>query len=75
MNIQEKNKFKEVAKFLSGIAAWEAFSHLTFQLNDMLPVKLYGFTISKSINTVEIILMGLISASLAYYAWFSEKKK
>ncbi len=60
---------KEIAKFLCGLTAWESFTHLSLKLNGLVPLKLFGFTISESTNTIEIITFALISFLLGYYAW------
>jgi hypothetical protein len=61
--------WKEVAKFASGVTAWEAIVHATLALSGKLPFTWLGFTITPTINTVQIILPAIISVSLAYYAW------
>lgn len=61
---------KELAKFASGITAWEAVVHLALGLSDALPLTLFGITITPGINTVQIIVPSAISIILAYYAWF-----
>lgn len=60
---------KELAKFLCGLTAWESFSHLLLWLNDSLPIILFGFTITVTINTVQIIIPAIISFLLGYFAW------
>lgn len=60
---------KEIAKFLCGLTAWESFSHLSLWLNDALPMTLFGFNITVTTNTIEIIISALISILLGYYAW------
>lgn len=63
---------KEIAKFLCGLTAWEAVSHLSLWLSDELPINLYGFRINQTMNTIEIIVFAIVSCLLGYYAW---KKK
>ena len=66
--------FKELAKFAAGVTAWEALVHLSFGLSGVLPLRLFGITITKPINTVQIILPATISVILAYYGWVRKSK-
>lgn len=74
METGKNNKTKEVAKFFSGLTAWEAVAHISLQLNGVLPVTLFGFTITPALNTVQIIVPAIISLGLAYYGWFKKEK-
>jgi hypothetical protein len=60
---------RELAKFGSGVAAWEAVVHLSFALSDSLPITLFGITISSALNTVQIIVPAALSLLLAWYGW------
>ncbi|MFH0949134.1 MAG: hypothetical protein V1802_01455 [Candidatus Aenigmatarchaeota archaeon] len=64
--------WKEVAKFASGLTAWEAIAHASLGLNGVLPLTLFGITITPTINTVQIIIPAVVSITLAYYAWFKK---
>lgn len=66
--------FKELAKFAAGVTAWEAIVHLSFGLSGVLPLRLFGITITQPINTVQIVLPAAVSALLAYYAWIRKSK-
>lgn len=61
--------WKEVAKFSSGVAAWEAVMHASLGLSGTLPITLLGFTITTTINTIQIIIPAVVSFVLAYYGW------
>jgi len=61
---------KEVAKFFSGVTAWEAIVHASLGLSGVLPITIFGFTLTPAINTVQIIVPAAVSLALAYYAWF-----
>ena len=63
---------KELAKFASGITAWEAIVHLALGLSNVLPLTLFGITITPSMNTIQIIVPGAVSIILAHYAWFKK---
>ncbi len=66
------NRRKEIAKFACGVTAWEAIVHLSFACCHSLPVKLCGITLTKRLNTTQIIVPALTSSLLAYYAWVRE---
>lgn len=59
---------KELAKFGSGVAAWEAVVHIAFAFNG-LPIEILGITITPTINTVQIIVPAIVGILLAYYGW------
>lgn len=65
--------WKEVAKFVSGLTAWEAIVHASLGLSGVLPLTLFGITISPTINTVQIIIPAVVSVMFAYYAWFNKQ--
>lgn len=61
---------KEIAKFLSGVAAWEAIVHLALAFSGLLPITTFGIiTLTPTINAIQIIVSAVISVLLAYYAW------
>ena len=66
---------KEIAKFFCGLTAWETIVHLSFFLNDMLPINIFGFTITPPLNTIQIIVPAIISLLLGYYAWGNSNQK
>ena len=61
--------WKEIAKFAAGVTAWETIVHLSLAARGVFPITLFGFTITQTVNTVQIIVPAIISISLAYYAW------
>jgi len=62
-------KWKEIAKFAAGLTLWESIVHASLELGDLLPLNILGFTLTRTINTIQIILPLIISVLLAYYAW------
>ena len=64
--------WKEVAKFFSGVMAFNAIKHLVFALSGMIPMPWFGFTLTPTINTISIIISAIISFALAYYAWMKK---
>ena len=66
------NSFKEVAKFAAGVTAWESLVHLSLQFAGVLPITLFGITITPEVNTIQIVLPAVVSMILAYYAWIKK---
>ncbi len=64
--------YKELAKFFAGLTAWEAIVHASFGLSGVLPITLFGITITPVLNTVQTIIPALLSAFLIYYGWFKK---
>ena len=64
--------WKEVAKFASGMAAFNVLGHIFLALGGFLPMPWFGFTLTSTINTVTIIISAIISFALAYYAWIKK---
>jgi len=62
--------FKELAKFFAGVTAWEAIAHALLGVSGVLPITLWGITITPKLNTIQIIIPALVSAILIYYGWF-----
>ncbi len=65
----KRQNLKEIAKFLSGLTAWEALVHLSIQLSDILPIKFFGINITTNVNAIQIIVPATISILLASFAW------
>ncbi|HTD67116.1 MAG TPA: hypothetical protein VK846_11365 [Candidatus Limnocylindria bacterium] len=63
------NRKKEVAKFFAGAAAWETLGHLLMPFSGLLPLRVFGFTYTQTMNTVQIIVAAIISLLLVYSAW------
>jgi hypothetical protein len=60
---------REIAKFAAGVTAWEALVHLSFALAGVLPLRLFGITLTKRVNAIQIVVPALSSLLLACYAW------
>jgi hypothetical protein len=61
---------KEMAKFLSGVAAWEAIVHLALAFSGLLPISWFGIiTLTQTTNAIPIVVSASVSILLAYYAW------
>lgn len=66
----EKLTLREIAKFAADLTAWESIVHLSLSLSGNIPISFWGFTLTESINNVQIILPALCSIALTYFAWF-----
>ena len=63
------NHRKEVAKFFAGAAAWEAVAHVIVAFSGLLPLTIWGITLTHTFNTIWIVVVAAISILLAWYAW------
>lgn len=59
----------EVAKFLAGVLAWDAFVHLSFLRAGIEP-KLLGIHFTHRFNKMAIVLNSVIALALIYISWF-----
>jgi len=64
--------WKEVAKFASGMAAFNAIGHFAFGLAGVLPIPWFGFTLTQTLNTISAIVSAIIAIILIYYAWIKK---
>jgi len=69
------NNKKEVAKFLSGFAAHEVISHAFLSGSGLLPLHIFGITITKGYNLAVIAVWVVVTFALVYYGWFTKGKK
>lgn len=60
---------REIAKFASGAACWEAIGHLMLATSDLLPLTVWGVTVTATMNVFWIVLMFVLSALLAHFGW------
>lgn len=65
---------KEIAKFLSGVCAWESIVHASLWLSNAEPT-VFGITLSTTLNIVQTFVPGIISLLLGYYAWSGKNVK
>jgi hypothetical protein len=59
---------KELAKFASGVAAWEAIVHAALLVNGVT-VTLFGLSLTPQLNLIQTIVPAIVAIALAYYAW------
>lgn len=62
--------WKEIAKFASGITAWESVMHGSLLLAGSPPMNIFGIILTPTLNTIQTIVPGVIAILLVYYAWF-----
>jgi len=62
---------REIAKFASGVTAWEAIVHAALALSGLLPLTFFGIVLTPQLNLVQIVVPATLSVLLAYYAWFT----
>lgn len=60
---------REVAKFASGMFAWETLGHAALAISNELPIKLFGFTLTPGLNAAVVVIAGTLTVALAYYGW------
>lgn len=63
------NRKKELAKFFAGAAAYDALVHWVLGLSDVLPLKLRGVTLTRTLNRVAMVVWPILASLLVYYAW------
>ena len=59
----------EVAKFLSGVLAWDIFVHASFLAANIEP-RLLGVKWNHGINKAAIVFNFIVFVALVYFAWF-----
>ncbi|MBI2735927.1 MAG: hypothetical protein HYX38_05150 [Rhodospirillales bacterium] len=59
---------KEVAKFFAGFAANQVLTHGAFVAAGV-QFSLFGITYDQRLNTIAVVIWGIILLLLAYYAW------
>ncbi|KAB2919845.1 MAG: hypothetical protein F9K29_04475 [Hyphomicrobiaceae bacterium] len=61
-------KRKEIAKFFAGFAANQVLIHGAFVAAG-LQFSLFGITYDQRLNTIAVVVWGIILLLLIYYAW------
>lgn len=61
-------RIKEVAKFVSGVTAWEAVVHGSLLLSGQ-SIVLFGITVTPSVNAVQTVVPALVALGLGIWAW------
>jgi len=63
--------WKEIAKFASGVTAWEAIVHGSLWVSGTT-LTIFGITLTETLNMTQTIIPAIVSVVLAYYAWFKK---
>jgi hypothetical protein len=66
------NKHKDFAKFLSGFAANKIFTLAVLGASNVLPITVFGFTLTPQINFWILLGWGAVMIFCIYYAWFKK---
>ncbi|MCL4361780.1 hypothetical protein M1446_05495 [Candidatus Dependentiae bacterium] len=61
-------KKRDVVVFLAGAAALHTLSHLLISFTHILPLELYGIVWTQQLNLWTIVISGLITVALLYWA-------
>lgn len=61
-------RLRELAKFGSGVAAWEAVVHGSLWASGQT-FELFGLTLTPTVNAVQTIVPAIVALGLAYFAW------
>jgi len=64
---------KEIAKFFSGVTAWEALGHTLLAFSNDFPMTVMGITVTSNLNALAILVAAPLSIILAWYAWGTGK--
>lgn len=63
------NRKKELAKFFAGVAVCGALVHWVLGFSEVLPLKLRGMTLTRTLNRTSMVGWPILAILLAYYAW------
>ena len=63
---------KEIAKVAVGVSGHEVLSHALLSGSGLLPLKVFGITVTPGYNSIIIIVWTLVTVALVYYAWFKK---
>lgn len=64
---------KEFAKLASGFAAHEALSHTLLSGSGLLPLTVFGITVTPAYNSAIILMWWIVTMALIWYAWLRKK--
>lgn len=68
----KKSTVQEIAKFVSGVAAVEVLNHAYLAISNVLPLRCFGFEISKNINLIILFAWSLVFVISVYRAWIKK---
>ncbi|NLP59017.1 hypothetical protein [Lutibacter sp. B1] len=67
-------KLKVIIMFMAGILASVTIGQTVLKYSESFPLVWFGITITKTLNSVLIIVPGLISLIIIYLFWFRKSK-
>ncbi|MHB1106399.1 MAG: hypothetical protein ACYCZ2_08545 [Lutibacter sp.] len=65
---------KVIIMFIAGILASVTIGQTVLKYSESFPLVWFGITITKTLNSVLIIVPGLISLTIIYLVWFRKSK-
>lgn len=63
---------KEIAKMASGFTVHEVLSHVLLSGSGLLPLTIFGITVTPGYNSAIIVMWTIVTIALVYYAWFKK---
>ncbi len=60
---------KEIAKFISGMAAMEVLNHSFLALCGILPMDVFGWVVTRAFNLMILGGWSIVLVASFYYAW------
>ena len=64
---------KELAKFFAGVAADQTVVHFALGVSGVLPLKLFGISLTQRLNTFGTVFWPIVLILLVYYAWIRKE--
>lgn len=65
---------KVIIMFIAGILASVTIGQTVLKYSESFPLIWFGITITKTLNSILIIVPGLISLTIIYMVWFRKSK-
>lgn len=66
------NYKKDLAKFFSGVAVSKVVTFAALGMSDLLPLNVWFYTLTPTLNFIFLLGWGAIGLFLIYYAWFKK---
>lgn len=61
--------WKEIAKFIAGVAGNQVMTHGAFLISGV-QFTMFGFSYTTRLNTIAVIFWAIVLVLTVYYAWF-----
>jgi len=59
---------RDIIIFLAGAQAFHLLSHVLFMVSGILPIKIFGFTLTRENNTIITVINIIITVGLIWWA-------